>query len=155
MKELFILHYDLFIAYTLPLFYSMQRMDTNKKRAKAMPVKEEVTRSGAKVLVYTPQKLSVPAWPKQGQSPPTRDPGPGQSSNSQEPKLSQEIRRLQTELSIYVQRIEQLAKRGGRLEEPLEPDEQRRVEVRRQEQAARSARILYVLQQQVMHAQAP
>lgn len=130
-----------------------QRIDTNKERAKATLVKEEMTRSGAKVLVYTPQKLSVPAWPKQDQSPPTRDPGPGQSSNSQEPKLSQEICRLQKELAIYVQRIEQLPKRGGRLEEPLEPDEQRRVEVRRQEQAARSARIIYVLQQQVKEIQ--
>uniref|UniRef100_A0A4W5MC43 Si:dkey-243i1.1 n=1 Tax=Hucho hucho TaxID=62062 RepID=A0A4W5MC43_9TELE len=37
--------------------------------------------------------------------------------------------------------------------EPLEPDEQRRVEVRRQEQAARSARIIYVLQQQVKEIQ--
>uniref|UniRef100_A0AAZ3SX25 Protein moonraker n=1 Tax=Oncorhynchus tshawytscha TaxID=74940 RepID=A0AAZ3SX25_ONCTS len=37
--------------------------------------------------------------------------------------------------------------------EPLEPDEQRRVVVRRQEQAARSARIIYVLQQQVKEIQ--
>ena len=41
---------------------------------------------------------------------------------------------------------------GGSLEDPLEPEEQRRVEVRRQEQATRSARIIYVLQQQVSHA---
>ncbi|CDQ80881.1 unnamed protein product [Oncorhynchus mykiss] len=37
--------------------------------------------------------------------------------------------------------------------EPLEPDEQRRVVVRRQEQAARSARIIYVLQQQAKEIQ--
>lgn len=37
----------------------------------------------------------------------------------------------------------------GRMEETVEPDEKRRMEVRRQEQAARSARIIYVLQQQV------
>ncbi|CAB1347943.1 unnamed protein product [Coregonus sp. 'balchen'] len=43
---------------------------------------------------------------------------------------------------------------GGRMvAEPLEPDEQRRVDVRRQEQAARSARIIYVLQQQVKEIQ--
>lgn len=35
-----------------------------------------------------------------------------------------------------------------RSEETLDPDEERRVHVRRQEQAARSARVLYVLQQQ-------
>ncbi|XP_062328636.1 protein moonraker isoform X2 [Osmerus eperlanus] len=129
-----------------------QRMDTG--RTKASVPKEEVTRSGARVLVYTPQKLSGPLWPEQGLSPPTKDPGPGQTNNSQEPKLSQEIRRLQKELAIYIQRIEQLASRGGSLEKPLEPDEQRRVEVRRQEQAARSARIIYVLQQQVKEIQA-
>ncbi|XP_046892233.1 protein moonraker isoform X3 [Hypomesus transpacificus] len=129
-----------------------QRMDTG--RTKASVSKEEVTRSGASVLVYTPHKLSGPPWPEQGLSPPTKDPGPGQTNTSPEPKLSQEIRRLQKELAIYIQKIEQLASRGGSLEKPLEPEEQRRVEVRRQEQAARSARIIYVLQQQVKEIQA-
>ena len=86
-------------------------MDTG--RTKASVPKEEVTRSGASVLVYTPQKLSGPPWPEQGLSPPTKDPGPGQTNNSPEPKLSQEIRRLQKELAIYIQRIEQLASRGN------------------------------------------
>lgn len=36
-----------------------------------------------------------------------------------------------------------------RMVETVEPDEQRRIEIRQQEQAARSARIIYVLQQQV------
>lgn len=35
------------------------------------------------------------------------------------------------------------------MEEALDPDEERRIRVRRQEQAARSARTLYGLQQQV------
>lgn len=38
---------------------------------------------------------------------------------------------------------------SDRMEEALDPDEERRVRVRRQEQAVRSARVLYVLQQQV------
>lgn len=38
---------------------------------------------------------------------------------------------------------------AGRAVEVLEPDEKQRMEIRRQEQAARSARIIYVLQQQV------
>ena len=38
---------------------------------------------------------------------------------------------------------------GGLMGVPLEPEEQRRMEIRRQEQAARSARIFYNLQQQV------
>uniref|UniRef100_A0A8D1WQV0 Membrane-associated phosphatidylinositol transfer protein 3 n=1 Tax=Sus scrofa TaxID=9823 RepID=A0A8D1WQV0_PIG len=39
------------------------------------------------------------------------------------------------------------------MEEALDPDEERRVRVRRQEQAVRSARVLYVLQQQVKEIQ--
>lgn len=38
---------------------------------------------------------------------------------------------------------------GGELEEHLEPEEQDKLEVRRQKQAGRSARVIYVLQQQV------
>uniref|UniRef100_A0A8C8C912 Uncharacterized protein n=1 Tax=Oncorhynchus tshawytscha TaxID=74940 RepID=A0A8C8C912_ONCTS len=127
----------------------------NKKRfiddqSKTAGPKEDVIQSGAKVLVYTPQKyVSIPPGPDHGRSPPTKDPGPRQTA-SKEPHtaLSQEVRRLQRELANFIQRIDQLANR-----EPLEPDEQRRVVVRRQEQAARSARIIYVLQQQVKEIQ--
>lgn len=38
---------------------------------------------------------------------------------------------------------------GEKIEEPLEPEEQNKLDIRRQKQAARSARIIYVLQQQV------
>ncbi|XP_066520504.1 protein moonraker isoform X2 [Hoplias malabaricus] len=107
-------------------------------------------KSGSQVLVYTPQKLSVTTKLDQGQSPPTRD--PGMKANSREPQLGREIRKLQNKLATYIQRIEQLANRG-RLVECVEPDEKRRMEIRRQEQAARSARIIYVLQQQVKEIQ--
>ncbi|XP_029629047.1 protein moonraker isoform X2 [Salmo trutta] len=126
-----------------------------KGRSKTAGPKEEVIQSGAKVLVYTPQKyVSIPPGPDHGRSPPTKDPGPRQTA-SKEPHtaLSQEVRRLQRELANFIQRIDQLANRGRMVVEPLEPDEQRRVEVRRQEQAARSARIIYVLQQQVKEIQ--
>lgn len=36
------------------------------------------------------------------------------------------------------------------MEEPLEPEEQSKLELRRQKQAARSAQVIYVLQQQVL-----
>jgi hypothetical protein len=42
---------------------------------------------------------------------------------------------------------------SDRPEEALDPDEERRVRVRRQEQAVRCARMLYVLQQQVWETQ--
>lgn len=38
---------------------------------------------------------------------------------------------------------------GEKIEEPLEPEEQNKLEIRREKQAARSARVIYVLQQQV------
>ncbi|XP_042564611.1 protein moonraker isoform X1 [Clupea harengus] len=118
------------------------------KGQQAVDIQRSVTKSGAEVLVYTPQKLSAPPGPAYGQSPPTRDPGPKEGS-----KLSQEIRKLQKELGICVKRIEQLANKGGLMGVPLEPEEQRRMEIRRQEQAARSARIFYNLQQQVKDIQ--
>lgn len=37
------------------------------------------------------------------------------------------------------------------VEEPLEPDEKKKLELRREKQAARSSRIIYVLQQQVQN----
>lgn len=36
------------------------------------------------------------------------------------------------------------------VEEPFEPEEQTKLEMRRQKQAARSAQVIYVLQQQVL-----
>ncbi|XP_066552486.1 protein moonraker [Amia ocellicauda] len=114
---------------------------------KASTPKAEVTKSGARMLVYTPERLSRPPRTEEGLSPPTRDSGPVVASK--EPPLSQEIHRLQRELGTYVQRIEQLANRGLPVGGPVDPEEQRRVKIHRQEQAARSARIIYVLQQQV------
>lgn len=37
------------------------------------------------------------------------------------------------------------------MEEPLEPDEEKKLKLRREKQAARSSRIIYVLQQQVQN----
>ncbi|KAG7470671.1 hypothetical protein MATL_G00116310 [Megalops atlanticus] len=120
------------------------KRDASKLQQRAVGSKE-VTRSGTTVLVYKPQELPLPPRTEHVLSPPTRDSAP-------EPQLSQEICRLQKELGTYIQRIEELANRGRTAGE-LDPEEERRVEVRRQEQAARSARILYVLQQQVKEIQ--
>lgn len=98
-------------------------------------------KTGAHVLVYTPQKPN-------SQIKQTQTPIKNLIVNSSEPQLTQEIRKLQKELSTYVQRIEQLANTEC-VVEALEPDEKQRMEIRRQEQAARSARMIYVLQQQV------
>nr|XP_056721546.1 protein moonraker [Euleptes europaea] len=110
--------------------------------------KPETTSSGAKVYIYAPNRIKSKA--AVSDSPPTHDPGPG--PRKEEDKTTLEVRRLQKELQNYIQKIEELAKRE-RSEETLDPDEERRVRVRRQEQAVRSARMLYVLQQQVKEIQ--
>ncbi|XP_027704646.1 protein moonraker isoform X2 [Vombatus ursinus] len=86
-------------------------------------------------------------------SPPTRDPGPQPYAPKVVPSQSVlELRRLQKEMSACLQRIEGMATKD-RLEEGLDPDEAERSRVRRQEQAVRTARTLYVLQQQVKEIQ--
>uniref|UniRef100_A0A8D0L2C2 Uncharacterized protein n=1 Tax=Sphenodon punctatus TaxID=8508 RepID=A0A8D0L2C2_SPHPU len=112
------------------------------------PSKMEVTSSGARVYLYTSNLGKLE--PALSDSPPTHDPGPGpkQSLPKDEDKSTLEVRRLQKELRSCMQKIEELAKKE-KCGEVLDPDEERRVRIRRQEQAVRSARMLYVLQQQV------
>nr|XP_034994746.1 protein moonraker isoform X2 [Zootoca vivipara] len=109
--------------------------------------KVETTSSGAKVYLYTPSRVKSEPF---SDSPPTRDPGPGPppAFKREEDRSTLEIRRLQKELQNYIQKIDELVRRE-RSEEILDPDEERRIQIRRQEQAVRSARMLYVLQQQV------
>lgn len=131
---------------------SLQNTPSFKETQNKGTPKRQLKSSSSQVLVYTPQKLSVAAGkgPDQGQSPPTRD--PGLRSSSTQPPLSREINKLQKELATCIQRVEQLAKKE-RMLETVEPEEKRRLEIRRQEQAARSARIIYGLQQQVKEIQ--
>ncbi|KAL9826544.1 protein moonraker isoform 2-T4 [Geothlypis trichas] len=87
-------------------------------------------------------------------SPPTRDTGPDHKPNlnKKEHQNMQEVQCLQKELRNYVQKIEDFIKKG-RDREPLDPENEQRLCTRRQQQAARSARMLYVLQQQVKEIQ--
>ncbi|KAM7033456.1 protein moonraker isoform 2-T2 [Acridotheres tristis] len=86
-------------------------------------------------------------------SPPTHDTGadPKQNLNKKEHQNMQEVQRLQKELRSYVQKIEEIIKKGRDRE--LDPENEQRLRTRRQQQAARSARMLYVLQQQVKEIQ--
>ncbi|XP_014736706.1 PREDICTED: protein moonraker isoform X2 [Sturnus vulgaris] len=86
-------------------------------------------------------------------SPPTHDTGadPKQNLNKKEHQNMQEVQRLQKELRSYVQKIEEIIKKGRDRE--LDPENEQRLCTRRQQQAARSARMLYVLQQQVKEIQ--
>ncbi|EPQ03151.1 Putative protein KIAA0753 [Myotis brandtii] len=119
------------------------------------PSKVEISSSGAKVYVYTSHAgqsgLTMP------NSPPTHDPGlrphgrTGDHKSLCEHRRLLEVQRLQKILSNCIHKIEEVTK--DKMEEALDPDEERRVRVRRQEQAVRSARTLYVLQQQVREIQ--
>lgn len=87
-------------------------------------------------------------------SPPTHDTGPDPKPNlkKKEHRNMQEVQRLQKELKSYVQKIEEIITKG-RDRELLDPENEQRLCTRRQQQAARSARMLYVLQQQVKEIQ--
>ncbi|XP_065503013.1 protein moonraker isoform X3 [Caloenas nicobarica] len=118
----------------------------------SQPSKTESTTSGSKVYLYTPNEgkpipagLDVPSTHDTG-------PDPNPNVNKKEDKNLQEVRRLQKELRSYVQKIEELTKKGGE-REILDPDKEQQLCARRQKQAARSARMLYVLRQQVKEIQ--
>ncbi|KAM4843720.1 protein moonraker isoform 2-T4 [Thomomys bottae] len=137
--------------------HQVEKKDSKSQEVcRYQPSKVEVSNSGAKVHVYASHPghsdLTVP------NSPPTHDPGlqpqprTGDHINFNEQKSLLEVQRLQKELSSCIHKIEEVTKKGS-LEAALDPDEERRVQVRRQEQAVRSARVLYVLQQQVKEIQ--
>ncbi|XP_043574442.1 protein moonraker [Chiloscyllium plagiosum] len=123
---------------------------TKLKQQKNQTSKEGITKSGARVYICTSDQSQ--ARPARTDSPPTHDPGPDQNRQNQGSKTAEEIRRLRTELSKYFQKIEELSKRE-KYTDILDPEEERRMQIKRQEQASRSARMLYVLQQQVNEIQ--
>uniref|UniRef100_A0A3B3Z1N5 Uncharacterized protein n=1 Tax=Poecilia mexicana TaxID=48701 RepID=A0A3B3Z1N5_9TELE len=121
-----------------------------KQESNIATSKEKKAPIGAK---QRPSKKNPSLMPGVGQSPPTRDPGLRQIEGGKQGHLSNEIRKLQNELETYIRKVEELANRGEQLEESLDPEEQIKLEIRRQKQAARSARIIYVLQRQVKEIQ--
>nr|XP_045013994.1 protein moonraker isoform X3 [Jaculus jaculus] len=138
--------------------HKVERKDMKSQvcQCRHRPSKVGISSSGAKVYVYT----SHPGWSdlRVQNSSPTHDPGLqpqsriGDHKNLCEQKSLLEVQRLQKELSSCIHKIEEVTKRD-RLEEALDPDEERRIHVRRQEQAVRCTRMLYVLQQQVKEIQ--
>lgn len=50
--------------------------------------------------------------PRVGQSPPTKDPGLRKMEEDKRGPLSQEIHKLQNELEVYIQKVEELANSG-------------------------------------------
>ncbi|XP_071621083.1 protein moonraker isoform X3 [Heliangelus exortis] len=112
------------------------------------PSKVETTASGAKIYLYTTNEGKLIPAVLDSSLTHNRGADPKQSVNRKEDKNMQEVRRLQKELRSCVQKIEEVTKKGKE-REILDPDEEQRLCARRQKQAARSSRMLYVLQQQV------
>ncbi|XP_032175462.1 protein moonraker isoform X1 [Mustela erminea] len=106
--------------------------------------------AGAKVYLYAPHP--APSHQAVPHSPPTHDPGlePRPKLGGHQQLL--DVQRLQRELSTCIHKMEEVTKKD-RTEVALDPDEERRARIRRQEQAVSSARMLYVLQQQVKEIQ--
>lgn len=66
---------------------------------------------GAKKSVQvSPNSATLGSW--FGQSPPNRDPGPTQLEVDKRGSLSQEFQKLQNELEIFIQKVEELANTG-------------------------------------------
>lgn len=134
--------------------HRMERKESKSQevcRCSHQPSKVEISSSGAKVYLYTSHPgqsdLTMP------NSPPAHDPGlqpharTGDHKSLCEHKSLLEVQRLRKELSNCIHKIEETTKKD-RMEGTLDPDEERRIRVRRQEQAVCFARMLYVLQQQ-------
>lgn len=118
-------------------------------KLKTSSPKERVAKSRHKLSGHTSHKTPITPRPSVGLSPPTRDPGPKQQGS-----LNEEIHRLQHGLDVCIQKADELASRAGEnVLEPLEPEEQSKLNMRKQKQAARSASIIYVLKQQVKEIQ--
>ncbi|XP_072099161.1 protein moonraker isoform X2 [Mobula birostris] len=123
---------------------------TKPRHQRNQATKEEFTRSDARVYICTSNQNQDRA--ALSDSPPTHDPGPRLNRHNLGSKSAEEIHRLRMELSRYFQKIEDLTKREKSVD-VLDPDEERRIQIKRQEQATRAARMLYVLQQQVNEIQ--
>ncbi|XP_055003973.1 protein moonraker isoform X2 [Boleophthalmus pectinirostris] len=87
-------------------------------------------------------------------SPTTRRPSPtGSHGLPEHNHLVHEIHNLQHELEFCIQKAVELASREQKVGEPPEPDEQSKLDIRKQKQAARSTSIIYTLQHQVKEVQ--
>lgn len=78
----------------------------------ALPPKRKSRLLGTKLAVPTSRKNSFNSVPRFGHSPPNRDPGPAQVVEIKKGSLSQEFQKLQNELDVYIQKVEELANRG-------------------------------------------
>ncbi|XP_058489477.1 protein moonraker isoform X2 [Solea solea] len=121
----------------------------SKAKLKTSSPKEKTSRPAKQA----PQRRPLHPTPRFRQSPPCKDTGPCPLDRDHQTPLNQEIYKLQFELQRYIQKVEEMTNRVGETEELLDPQEEKKLELRREKQTARSARMIYVLQQQVKEIQ--
>ncbi|XP_061575600.1 protein moonraker isoform X2 [Cololabis saira] len=131
--------------------FQKQGATPSKTKPKTSSPKEKAFQHVSKQFAL--KKYPTSSKPCAGKSPPTRDPGLMLEERGKQAPLSHEICKLQNELEVYIQKVEELSNRGQKTEGLLEPEEQSKLDMRRQKQAARSSRVIYVLQQQVKEIQ--
>ncbi|XP_034041231.1 protein moonraker isoform X2 [Thalassophryne amazonica] len=114
----------------------------------------------AEMKLSNPEHMAVRCGPavisdyhSTSQSPPTTDRCPKQVDGHQQHHLKQQIQKLHNELETYIEKLEKMADLDKEMEEPLDCNELKKIELCKQMQAARSARMIYVVQQQVNRIQ--
>ncbi|XP_053729802.1 protein moonraker isoform X1 [Synchiropus splendidus] len=133
--------------------YQDLEVDQEKSKAKSSevkpirPISKPLPKPSKKSSQRAPTSAVLPAGPK------ARNPALKPLGDNQKSVLGQEICRLQNELELYVRKVEDLANKEEKEEEPLDPDEEKKIQIRREKQAARSSRFIYDLQHQVKEIQ--
>ncbi|XP_032304295.1 protein moonraker isoform X2 [Coturnix japonica] len=116
------------------------------------PSKMKTAMSGTKVYLYSPnEKMLIPAVLGSSLTHNARS-DPKTNVKIKDNNNILEIQRLQKELRSCIQKIEDLTKKE-RGKKSLDADEEQQLCTQRQKQDARSAQMLYVLQQQVKEIQ--
>ncbi|CAL9684150.1 unnamed protein product [Knipowitschia caucasica] len=122
------------------------RVSPSKVKLKASSQKD--AKSRGRLIDHTSNKSTTTHRPPVRQSLQTRE-----HVLENHNHLVNEIHKLQLELEICIRRAEELACRERTDLEPLEQEEQSKLDIRKQKQTARSASIIYALQHQVKEIQ--
>ncbi|KAJ0021960.1 hypothetical protein NQD34_009450 [Periophthalmus magnuspinnatus] len=119
----------------------LQELGTTPSKIKLMASSPKETKPRGRLVGHSSHKSPTTQGPTKQHGLPERN------------HLVHEILRLQHELQICIQKAVELASREQKVGEPLEPDEQSKLDIRKQKQAARSTSIIYALQHQVKEVQ--
>ncbi|XP_072320452.1 protein moonraker [Eucyclogobius newberryi] len=128
----------------------LQELEATPSKVKlpASSPKDRETKPKGRLIRDTSHKYPTTHRPQAFQSERTREQGLQEHNH-----LVHEILMLQHELEVCIQKAKEVASREQKVVEPLEPDDQTKLDIRKQKQAARSTSIIYTLQNQVKEVQ--